>query len=281
MNTVTANGRAAAHLDRTQFTTSRLLEFFTQKELTIQIGHPPHLWPLALVRELIDNALDACEGAGLPPAVRVEVEPDAVTIADRGPGLPPAVLERSLDYSVRISDKAHYVSPSRGQLGNALKCVWAAAYVTDGEQGRVEVVARGERHVIDVTLDRIAQVPQLQHQRSPADDLVKTGTSVRMHWPGIALLDGSEGHDFYNTARLLDAYATFNPQAAFDLESAEGPLRIPPSDSSWRKWSPSAPTGRRTATASPCSWRRRASTRCWSGTSLPTATAWPSCPPRA
>ena len=38
-------------------------------------------------------------------------------------------LERSLDYLVRVSDKAHYVSPSRGQLGNALKCVWAAPYV--------------------------------------------------------------------------------------------------------------------------------------------------------
>jgi hypothetical protein len=50
-------------LARTAFRTSRLLDFASQKELTAQIGHPPSDWPLVIVKELVDNALDACEEA--------------------------------------------------------------------------------------------------------------------------------------------------------------------------------------------------------------------------
>jgi DNA topoisomerase VI subunit B len=239
-----APGKPEPTLARTPFVTSRLMEFFTVKELTMQIGHPIPLWPLALVRELIDNALDACEKARVSPAVSVIVEPDAVTVMDNGPGLPPEVLKRSLDYAVRVSDKSHYVSPTRGQLGNALKCVWAAPFVADGARGRAEVVTRGERHVIDVSINRLDQEPKLQHQRSPADGLVRNGTLVRIHWPKIAcFLDGTQGHGFYNAARLLSACATFNPHATLELRTADGPeMAIRPGAPSWQKWLPSRPT---------------------------------------
>ncbi len=188
-------------LRRTAFKTSRLMEFFTAKELTMQIGHTWQLWPLALLRELIDNALDACENAGTSPAIKVILEPDAVSVVDNGPGLPVEMLKGSLDYSVRVSDKSHYVSPTRGQLGNALKCVLAAPFVFDGERGQVEVVTHGERHVIDVTLNRLDQVPMVEHHSAPCDGLVKTGTIVRMRWQDITcFLDGRQGHDFYNAS---------------------------------------------------------------------------------
>jgi hypothetical protein len=98
-------------------------------------------------------------------------------VQDNGPGLPASTIERSLDYLVRVSDKAHYVSPSRGQLGNALKCVWAAPYVARGEQGAVEVVTGGIQHRISVTLDRIAEQPILHHETA-TEPFVKTGTLV-------------------------------------------------------------------------------------------------------
>jgi DNA topoisomerase VI subunit B len=100
-------GRAApAVLARTTFETSRLLEFFTDKELRMQIGHGQYMWPIALLKELIDNALDACEAASIPPVVDVEVTADAFRVRDNGPGLPSTTLERSLDYAVRVSDNA-------------------------------------------------------------------------------------------------------------------------------------------------------------------------------
>lgn len=45
-------------LQRIAFKTSRLAEFCGEKELTAQIGHEPEEWPLVILKELVDNALD-------------------------------------------------------------------------------------------------------------------------------------------------------------------------------------------------------------------------------
>ena len=146
-------------LKRKTFSTSRLLEFFTAKELTMQIGHSAPLWPAAILKELIDNSLDACEIASILPHIHVGVENDLFSVKDNGPGLPEDTLRRSLDYSVRVSDKAHYVSPTRGRLGNALKCIWAAPFVIGSGHGQVDVASNRKLHRIDVTLDTIEQRP--------------------------------------------------------------------------------------------------------------------------
>jgi DNA topoisomerase VI subunit B len=234
----------AAILRRTTFQTSRLLEFFSEKELSMQIGHPPALWPLALLKELIDNGLDACEIAGVQPQITVAVKPDSVSVQDNGPGLPAATLERSLDYLVRVSDKNHYVSPTRGQLGNALKCVWASPFVVDGEHGRVTIDTASQRHTIDVRLDRIAQEPKIEHAVD-TNSSVQNGTRITLHWPEIACsLDSDETSDFYNGAEgLLDAYSAFNPHADFMLGVDEDGLSTwHHQDADWKHWLPNEPT---------------------------------------
>jgi DNA topoisomerase VI subunit B len=63
-------------LKRTSFTTSRSLDYFSRKELITQVGHSIELWPVVILKELVDNAIDACEEAGNPPVVKVTVTPD-------------------------------------------------------------------------------------------------------------------------------------------------------------------------------------------------------------
>ena len=231
-------------LERTAFTTSRQLEFFGEKELQMQIGHDRRYWPVALLKELIDNALDACEAAGVAPVIRVTVDADAVTVADNGPGLPEAVLRRSLDYTTRTSDKAYYVSPTRGQMGNALKCIYGAAFVLMGERAVVEVAAQGLSHRINVTLDRISQEPRLRLESAPAPT---TGTVVKIRWPGIARLLATPERDSYTVppptvAQLLQDYAAFNSHAAFVLEGVAGRAEFQPTVPGCAKWKPSDPT---------------------------------------
>src|SRR5262245_16624904 len=110
-------------LQREVFETTRQLEYFSEKELSMQLGAAPARWGVVLIKELVDNALDACETARITPEIGITLTADGLTVTDNGPGLPPGLIERSLDYDVRVSDKTCYVSPSRGQLGNALKCL--------------------------------------------------------------------------------------------------------------------------------------------------------------
>ena len=229
-------------LNRQTFTISRMMEFFTTKELQMQIGHPIGWWPAALLKELVDNALDACEGAGVQPSISVVVGEDFLIVEDNGPGLPRATLERSLDYAIRVSDKSNYVSPSRGQLGNALKCVWAAPFVaTGGDFGCVEIVTGGYAHRIEVSLDRIAQKPVLKH--TIQDAIVKNGTSITMHWPEIASsLSSRRGGVFYNASWLVQQYAAFNPHARFSIQMLDNTSELLATSDAWIKWSPADPT---------------------------------------
>jgi DNA topoisomerase VI subunit B len=66
-------------LERTTFRTSRLLEFCSRKGLVAQTGHEPDAWPLVVLKELVDNALDACEEAGVTPEVRIKLTHSSIT----------------------------------------------------------------------------------------------------------------------------------------------------------------------------------------------------------
>src|SRR5215469_12811005 len=60
-------------IDRVTTVVSRLMEFCSEKELTIQTGHPIEDWPLVIFKELTDNALDACEEAEVAPVIEIRV----------------------------------------------------------------------------------------------------------------------------------------------------------------------------------------------------------------
>jgi len=209
------------------------MEFFTEKELQMRLGYAKPMWPAVLLKELIDNSLDACENAEIQPEIEVTLEPDSFSVLDNGPGLPTTSLERSLDYLVRVSDKSHYVSPTRGQLGNALKCLWAAPFVADGEYGRVEVSTGGTTHHIEVMLDRIAQQPSIRH--TTESGLVKSGTFFKIYWSGVASYQGQAiSSRFY---KIVVCLAWMNPHATLILNLPEQKsCRFTATNPEWKKW---------------------------------------------
>jgi hypothetical protein len=158
----------APRLERITFRTSREMDFFTERELITQTGHARAEWPLVIVKELIDNALDACEEAGVPPVISVTADPCGITVCDNGPGLPEATLRGALDFTVRVSNREAYVSPCRGAQGNALKTLLPMPYVLDPEQGKFILAAHGKRHEITCGMDPISQRPVINDDITPA-----------------------------------------------------------------------------------------------------------------
>jgi DNA topoisomerase VI subunit B len=90
-------------LERQVFATSRLLEFCSKKELVLQTGHSVEQWPLVILKELLDNALDACEEANVQPQISVIVglDPPFIAVRDNGPGIASETVKSLLDFSDR------------------------------------------------------------------------------------------------------------------------------------------------------------------------------------
>jgi DNA topoisomerase VI subunit B len=176
---VNPNATQPATPGRTTFTTSRLLDFFSEKELTAQTGHAIAQWPLVVLKELVDNALDACEEANVAPDVEIVVDDTGITVIDNGPGIPPETIAAVLDYEVRVSSREAYMAPDRGAQGNALKTIVAMPFVLDGKLGRLTVTAGGVRHEIVVRVDPIRQEPVITHDQHPGD--ARIGTQVTVH----------------------------------------------------------------------------------------------------
>lgn len=238
----------APTLTRTAFVTDQAQEFSTESELTMQIGYGKPLWPLVLVKELVDNALDACEATDIAPAITVTLEENVITVSDNGPGLKKSIIRNSLDYNKRVSDKKNYVAPTRGQLGNALKCVWAAAFVATGGKSVIEVAACGLHHRVEVDIDRLAEKPRIDHSIT-SQPSVKTGTYVKVHWPNVASLrTGGQNAGFYRSTvrdalpELVRDFATLNPHAIFLLTVCGENSTFKAKDRTWRKWRTADPT---------------------------------------
>lgn len=235
-------------LQRTAFTTSRLLDFVSRKELTLQCGYGESDWPKVIVKELIDNALDACEEQGIAPEITVTVDESSITVADNGAGIPPDVVDRLLDFSIRVSSREAYVAPDRGAQGNALKTIVAMPFVLDGEEGRVDIIGGGVQSEITFSVDRIQQRPVADVSRSE-----KNGSLVRVHWPLVTSSeDPRGGHFLQNVPDLADAAAgirklaegfTFlNPHLTLTLDVLGETNTIAATTAEWRKWMPSSPT---------------------------------------
>ncbi len=109
----------AAKLERTTLRTSRLLDFCSRKELIAQTGHQPDAWPLVVLKELVDNSLDACEEAEVAPQITIQVDDAGITVIDNGPGIPAETVAGVLDFSMRVSSREAYVAPDRGARGSS------------------------------------------------------------------------------------------------------------------------------------------------------------------
>jgi DNA topoisomerase VI subunit B len=227
----------APTLRRTTFRTSRLLDFCSRKELIAQTGHREDQWPLVALKELVDNALDACEDAGITPVISVSVDLAGTEVADNGPGIPVETLDGVLDFSVRVSNREAYVAPDRGAQGNALKTIIAMPFVLDGTEGRVDVAARGTRHLITLKVDRIHQEPLITRSTAPSD--VTAGTVVRLQWPDSAssLVESEE-----RFLQIAAAYAVLNPHLTLTIDWFGDRTHFAATELTWSKWRPSNPT---------------------------------------
>ena len=262
--TVAESSAAAPTLQRETFFTSREMDFFCKKELTTQTGHDVSEWPLVIVKELIDNALDACEQTDVAPIIEVVADESGITVADNGPGLPEATLKAALDFTVRASNREAYIAPDRGTQGNALMTLLAMPKVVDSDGGRFVVEAHRKRHVItcgagpisqkavvhdDVSV--LAKCKERRSERGTKKQGLSAGTLIRVEWAPRQDDDGGATWPFGDSAiqrferrfrMLVEGYSVFNPHATIELDWFGVCTKWTATNPAWQKWKPCKPT---------------------------------------
>lgn len=247
----------AASLERTTFTTSREMDFFSRKELTTQTGHGIHEWPIVAIKELTDNALDACESADIAPVITITCDAEGITVSDNGPGIPADTLQGALDFSVRASNREMYVAPDRGAQGNALMTLLSMPHVIDPECGCLIVEAHGMRHRIVCRADPITQRAVIHDDTEDVPDT--PGTTVRIQWSECIYDDGDIAWPFDDkivvstneyhveaicrrTTELVRGYAMFNPHLEVTFDWFGDVTHFKATNTDWKKWKPNKPT---------------------------------------
>jgi DNA topoisomerase VI subunit B len=223
------------------------MEFCTRRELQNQTGHGVYDWPLVVLKELIDNALDAAEEAEIAPVILIAVEPGSVTIEDNGSGIKTGTIKSILDYTIRVSSREAYVSPTRGAQGNALKTILAMGYVLDREcddganteaAGVTIIETRGERHRIEFRVDHVNNEPRISH--TTTESPINVGTKVTVKWPTNATLLDDARDEF---VELAESYVWFNPHLTLrGTWHAQEFINVTATNPDWEKWRPRNPT---------------------------------------
>jgi hypothetical protein len=243
-------------LQRTTYAMPRAAEYFQSQELRMMTGQPSHKFGTVVLKELVDNAIDACEHADAlrtydetktTPTVALtwgpaqeEAEHLILTVADNGRGMSEAVVQSILDFTTRTSDKAIYRSPTRGAQGNAFKTIVGIPYAL-GLRAPVVIESQGLRHAIAVDVDPAGGVhihPELHAVPS------MPGTRISVPLPLSSV-------DPRHWAR---AFTLFNPHVAVKIcQGAHGELPCSLADDgcgdfyrasvqfpgTWRKYLPS------------------------------------------
>jgi hypothetical protein len=231
--------KPAPKLTRVNFVVSRLMEFCSQRELQNQTGHWVSEWPLVVAKELLDNALDAAEEAEVAPEITVIVEQDKIIVEDNANGIDAQTIASILDYTVRVSSREAYVSPTRGAQGNALKTILAMDYVLQGAAGEAAgvtiVETRGVAHRIEFRVDHISNQPRIFHTTAPSP--ISAGTRFTIHWPDPDYLDEDE------FMQLVRSYCWFNPHLTVrGVWFGEEFINVRATNPNWEKWRPRDPT---------------------------------------
>ena len=145
-------------------------EFFLKNRHLLGFDSPSKSL-LTTVKEAVDNALDACEEAGVLPEIRGEVidyrdNIYKVVVEDNGPGILEKQIARIFG-KLLYGSRFHKLSQSRGQQGMGISAAGMYAQLTTGKSLHVISRVKGERMASElfVTIDTAKNRPELHGRK--------------------------------------------------------------------------------------------------------------------
>ncbi|MGD0383338.1 MAG: DNA topoisomerase VI subunit B, partial [Thermoguttaceae bacterium] len=145
-------------------------EFFAKNRHLLGFDSPRRAL-LTAVKEAVDNALDACEEAGILPEIWVHVQRTAsdrfkVGVQDNGPG----ILKKTIPLifgKLLYGSKFHRMRMSRGQQGIGISAAGMYGLLTTGKPVKImsKVSRREAAHYYEIQIDTKRNCPEILNGR--------------------------------------------------------------------------------------------------------------------
>jgi DNA topoisomerase-6 subunit B len=211
-------------------------EFFTKNRHLLGFDNPRKAL-LTCVKEAVDNALDACEEAGILPDIAVKLEVAAnggppppasqasrfrITVTDNGPGIVrqqiPPIFAKLL-----YGSKFHRLRMSRGQQGIGISAAGMYGQLTTGKPVQIisRTGARSPAHFFEVQIDTKKNEPLILEKKQIEWEAPR-GTQVTLEVEG-RYQKGRASVDEY-----LEQTIIANPHVQLTYLTPEGETKVLP-----------------------------------------------------
>jgi DNA topoisomerase-6 subunit B len=196
-------------------------EFFTKNRHLLGFDNPRRAL-LTTVKEAVDNALDACEEAGILPEIVVEIRQEAedrfhVSVRDNGPGIVKDQIPKIFG-KLLYGSKFHRLRQSRGQQGIGISAAGMYGLLTTGKP--VVITSRTNRrrpaHHYEVAIDTRKNRPEVLKDLQVDWEGNSHGTQVEITLEG-AYAGGRRSVDEY-----VELTALANPHASIRYLAPKG-----------------------------------------------------------
>jgi DNA topoisomerase-6 subunit B len=182
-------------------------EFFTKNRHLLGFDNPRKAL-LTTVKEAVDNSLDACEEAGIPPEIWIEIEPAGtnrykVAIQDNGPG----IVKTQIPFifgKLLYGSKFHRLRMSRGQQGIGISAAGMYGQLTTGKPVKIvsKISLRKPAHYFEIQINTKTNHPEILNGKGEGEDIPpgEKGNAYcdkqGIHWISNFVAEGSDTDPF-------------------------------------------------------------------------------------
>ncbi|MCL5788236.1 MAG: DNA topoisomerase VI subunit B [Candidatus Marsarchaeota archaeon] len=164
-----------------------------------------------VVRELVENSLDACDAHGIQPVVYVSVVPVSadeleVTVADNGQGVPPRYIADSFG---RVFFGSKYsVKQNRGTFGLGGKMAILYGQLSTGEPVQVVTSTGTDLFKLKLSIDVKRNQPIIHEKVNERNSKSFHGTTISLRFKGDYVSARSRVIKYLRMTRIALPYAT-------------------------------------------------------------------------
>lgn len=197
-----------------------IAEFFEKNRHLLGFDNPAKAL-ITVVKEAVDNSLDACEEAGILPHIKVnidEINPKKykISIQDNGPGIVKEQIP-SIFGKLLYGSKFHKRKQSRGQQGIGISATVLYAQLTTGNPAIIHSRTDKNSSVkkFKLKIDTIKNRPEIISEEEQEDGM-EPGTKITV------IVQGKYIQRYHSVDEYLKQTAISNPTAEIEYSNPEG-----------------------------------------------------------